>query len=561
MGAPVVLAAGERLESVAAMARTPLDVLVVGGGATGAAIVREAALAGMRAGLIERDDFAAHTSSASSKLIHGGLRYLEHGHLRLVREGLHERRTLMQLAPHLVQRLEFLLPIYRSDRHAPWKVRLGLFLYQQLARDCRIGRHEMLSAGALLDRLPELGSDGLVGGASYFDARTDDGRLVLAMLLSAAAAGALVANHVAAVALLRQDGSVRGVVAKDRVTGATFEIECKQTINATGPFADRWLLEMGVLEHARLAPSLGCHIVLASDRLPLPCALLLHAPADGRVVFAVPWYGQTVIGTTETAIADVRAPVMAGAGDVDYLLDIVRHAFPRAALTRDDVKSTWAGLRPLIGSRHGTRNLTNLARDFQVFEAPRGLKTIVGGKLTAMRRMAQVLLGSPAVVAARSRTVALVGAPPDSPAAGIEALRRACPALDGLAAEWLFMRHGSQASTVVHAGAGLDQDGLQPLVRGLPFLECELVHAARAELVVTLADVLERRLPIAALDVAAARAAAARAARLVAPILGWDAAEQARQIADFESACLRYDAWRGQDRVARTCLSGSVRRN
>jgi glycerol-3-phosphate dehydrogenase len=357
------------------------DLLILGGGITGSGVALDATLRGLRVALIDKGDFAAGTSSLSSKLIHGGLRYLEHGDFHLVYEALHERGRLLHNAPHLVHPLRFVLPFYEGARVPAWKFRIGLVLYDFLAGGHNIRRGRAVSRSLLRAEFPGLEAKGLRGGAEYFDAQMDDARLCLEVLRTAALHGAIVANYVEAVAFERD-----GVRAVDRLSGREFAITAKQIVNATGPWGDAVRRLAGDDAGPLLQPTKGVHLI-APDRA-LPSAFLLLHPADGRVFFVIPWLGKTLLGTTDTVCDDAPDELAVTPQDVDYLLAGFHHYFS-PPLSASDIPGSFAGLRPLIRARPGAPS--DRSREFQLHTSPSGLLTVTGGKYTTYRHMAEVI--------------------------------------------------------------------------------------------------------------------------------------------------------------------------
>lgn len=511
------------------------DVLVIGGGITGAGIARDAARRGLDVALIERDDFAAGTSSRSSRLVHGGVRYLEHGHLRLVFESSHERRVLLRIAPHLVRPLPFTWPVYDGARIALWKLRAGLLLYDLLALFRNVAPHRGLDADGIADAEPMLQSAGLLGGAQYFDAATDDARLTIATLLDAAMAGATIVNHAEVTGLRVADARVNGVHVSDRLGGRSFAVDAACVVNATGPWTD------GVrrMEDPHTTPALlgskGTHVAVPAHRVGNIGAVTLLA-ADGRVMFVLPAGSCTIIGTTETATSQSPDEVRATRADVDYLLASANRAFPAAALTPEDVIAAWAGIRPLIAHGHAG-DPSSASREHRVETGPQGVITVTGGKLTTYR-----VIGRD-VVAAVFR--ALRRAPPrdrtaDLPIAGGDirdvaaevAAARAATGADDIAAR-LVHAHGSAWHQVWARAQDEPALGAR-LVKELPYVGAEVVHAVEAELACTLADVLVRRLHVAFELRDHGLSVAPRVAALMAPLLGWTDRGMERALLEYE---------------------------
>ena len=366
--------------------REHFDVLVVGGGITGAGVAWDAAARGLRVGLIERADFAGGTSSRSSKLIHGGLRYLAQGRVVLTREAVQERGRLQRLAPHLVDLLPFAFPIFNGPPER-LKLAAGLWLYDAFAAGSGAPRHSWLGREETLAAIPGLRQDGLSGAFLYRDARTDDARMVLEVLHAAAGAGAAVANYLSMEGLLSVKGRAAGVGALDRLSGETMEVQARVVVLATGVWLDRVAPPTG--RGVRVRPAKGVHLFLSPGHVPQETALYLSTTRDRRLVFVIPWLGRTMIGTTDTAYEGDLASPRATAGDVHYLLDAVNAAFPGAGLGTADVLSSQAGLRPLISDGDEGGSTAGLSREDRVFETEAGAIAIAGGKLTTFRRMAE----------------------------------------------------------------------------------------------------------------------------------------------------------------------------
>jgi glycerol-3-phosphate dehydrogenase len=566
---PTVAAA--RAGAYAALGSGVFDLLVVGGGITGAGVARDAAARGLRVALVERDDFAAGTSSRSSRLVHGGVRYLEHGHLGLVFEASRERRTLLATAPHLVRPLAFTWPVYRGARVPRWKLAAGLALYDALALWRNVGAHRALGAAGVLAREPALRADALVGGAAYWDAATDDSRLTLATALDAEALGAVLLTHAEVAGLAfaadgegarvraavrdRLDGpddpAACGDPSGDRAGGPCVEVRARVVVNCAGPWADRVraLAEPGA--PMAVLGAKGVHVLVPAARVGNRGALTLAAPRDGRVMFVLPAGGTaaaqfTLVGTTETPAVHGPDAVRATAADVDYLLEAVNHHFPDAALTDDDVVSAWAGVRPLAALRGaGTAGggTGAASREHAVEVDGRGLVTVSGGKLTTYRAMAaQVVdVAATALLGARPAPANTAHRPlPGGEVADLdaEAARAAAAAGDAAAGRRLAHAHGVRWPEVWALADAVPALGA-PLVPGLPYVGAEFVHAVRREHARTLADLLVRRTPVAFETRDAGRAAARGAAALVAGELGWDAGEVARQLAAYDREAAR----------------------
>ncbi len=538
----------DRTDNLARLGAGRYDLLVVGGGITGAGVALDAAARGLRTALVERDDFASGTSSRSSKLVHGGLRYLQNGDVRLVYEALHERQRLLRNAPHLVKVLPFLIPVFTGKggiipKQVARALGSAMWMYD-LTGGLRIGKvHRRLKADAARAHMPTL-DDRLAWAYLYYDAQTDDARLTLAVARTAAVDfGATVVNH-AAVTALRKDG--------ERIVGAVVdtgsgevEVDARVVVNATGVWADDVRqLDEGI--HPRtIRPAKGIHITVPWDKVRNDIAAVVPVPTDRRSVFVVPWPGAdgivggegsvTYIGTTDTDYdGDVDEP-QCTPEDVAYLLDAVNRSL-REPLGPGDVLATWAGLRPLVSDADSSRT-ADLSRRHRVTTSPGGMVTVTGGKLTTYREMAEDTVDTAvaAIAAAgdplphragrsRTRRLALRGAE------GWEEARETDPHLAG--------RYGGE-SGVLTAMVAADPALGEPLVPGLPYRQVEALYAARYEMATTLDDVLSRRTRARLRGRDATAAAAPAVAELVAAELGWSVEEQARQVADYRVAAAR----------------------
>ncbi|GAA5337754.1 FAD-dependent oxidoreductase [Thermus antranikianii] len=480
--------------------KEPLDLLILGGGATGAGVLWEATLRGLRAALVEAGDFGAGTSSRSTKLLHGGVRYLELAvrhrdprQLRLVRDALRERRVVMELAPHLARPLTLLTPLF-CPLEIPY-YGLGLKLYDLLAGRRRLAPSRYATPKEVRALFP--GLPPTLGGILYQDGQFADYRLNLALILSALARGAVALNHAEATGFLLKGGRVRGAVVRDRLRGREVEVQARAVVNATGPQADRVRHLLDPHLPPLLTPSSGTHLVLD---YPLRVGLLLPRTRDGRVLFLLPWQGRALLGTTDLP-AEATACPLPREEEVAYLLEEIR---PYLGDLSDRVLAAWAGLRPLVGK--GETRL--LVRDHLIVEE-QGLYTLTGGKWTTFRLMALDLLErlardlSLSLPPSPSHRTPLLGAGPRPP----------LPLPEGVA-EHLYAHYGTLAPEVAALGD-------RPLLPGLPYLEGEVVWAVREELAQKPLDVLARRLGLALLDRKRAEEALPRVGDLMAPLLGW----------------------------------------
>jgi glycerol-3-phosphate dehydrogenase len=479
-----------------ALTAETFDVLVLGGGITGAGVALDAASRGWRVALIDQGDFASGTSSVSSKLIHGGLRYLEQAQFGLVYEALHERALLLRNAPHVVQPLRFVLPFYRGARVPGWKWRLGLTMYDVLAGSANLARSRPLTGRAVLREMPGLSGDELLGGAAYFDAQMDDARLCLEVIKTAVRHGAVAANYVRAVSFEKTGGVITGVRALDQVGGRELTIRARQTVNATGPWVDAVCRMAGDTAGPRLEATKGVHVVLAGRGLT--SALLLLHPRDGRVFFVIPWMGKTLVGTTDTVAKtdpDACQPVPE---DIDYLLEGYRRYFPHSA--DPPVLGSFAGLRPLL--KASRERPSERSREFRVFRSAGDLLSVAGGKYTTYRHMAEIItdrLGRRLNKRERCRTKRLrLASTPREPWPAFRD-RAVAELMQNLALErtsaWrLAHRYGADIKDVArYLGNAAAR---QPIIRGEPELRGELDYQRDFEMAIYLDDHRLRRLRI-----------------------------------------------------------------
>jgi glycerol-3-phosphate dehydrogenase len=519
------------------LASERFDLLVIGGGVTGCGIARDAALRGMKTALVEKSDFAAGTSSKSSKLIHGGLRYLEHAQFKLVFEGTNERALLMRLVPHLARPLAFLMPAYKESPRGLIKLDVGLWIYDALSKFSSYKLHKAYRAPQIHALEPGLRTEALKGGIVYYDCLTDDARLTLENAMDARALGARVVNHARASELVREGGKVTGVRVED-MEGAraghprAVQVKARVVINASGPWSDEVRALVG--EPKILKPTKGVHVVVDSARLPLKHAVVMLARRDHRVMFAIPWGERSVFGTTDTFFEGTPEQVHATADDVRYILETANHYFPGAKLTQDDVLATWAGLRPLVAPGSSQVDASDLSREHHVIEHP-GFITIAGGKLTTYRRIAAEVVDAavrqlggfpPSTTAERS----LPGSEGIAGDEELELLRSrlvekgAPPAL----AQHLMLAYGVRSAEVF--ARAQSKQGLTQLDAELAYVLGEVDEAVERELALTLCDVLGRRIPLLLRARDQGLAAAEPVAARMADLLGWGDARRRDEI-------------------------------
>ncbi len=496
--------AQKRERSLERLQRESFDLLVIGGGINGAGIARDAAMRGLRVALIEKGDFASGTSSKSSKLIHGGIRYLQHGELRLVHVACRERDLLRRrLAPHLVEPLAFVFPVYRGDPVGVFVLGVGMWLYDILAAFRNIERHRMLSPRRTLSLEPKLRGGALRGAGLYYDCLTDDARLTLETILAASEEGAVVTNYVQLQNFVKENGCIVGAALQDRFGGATFEVRARCVVNATGPWTDhiRRLDEPDAPPCLRLTK--GVHIIVPQERVGNRHAVVMHSPRDKRVLFVIPWGVHDLIGTTDTDFHGSPDAVSADEWDIEYLLEATNWFFPDANLRRSDVVSTYAGLRPLVAE--SGKDPSAVSREEEIFESASGLVTLAGGKLTTYRPIAKQIvdlvmkkLGHAAARRKRDRTRAKPlpgGAAKNSATSTVESGRNG-HGLSGEQLAHLTRRYGSRTSEVL-ALVRTEEDLGKGLVPGMPDIWAEAAYAVQSEMALQPDDILLRRTNLA----------------------------------------------------------------
>jgi len=553
----------QMLERLGEGSHEPFDLLVIGGGITGSGAARDAARRGMRVALVEQEDLASGTSSRSSKLVHGGLRYLEQGEFSLVFEAVTERRVLMEIAPHLVNPMGFLFPVYKNSRRGVFTVNVGMWLYDgmSLFRSPRI--HRNLSRKEVAKEEPLLDQKDLKGAPLYYDCATDDARLTLETALDAAAQGAVVATWCQVVGFLRDEGGrIVGARVRDRLSGKEISVRAHATINATGPWSDRTRALSTGGGDQRLRPTKGIHIVVPAERLKVQHAVVAFHPQDGRVLFAIPWGDRTYIGTTDTDFHDDPGEVAATHADVHYLLAASNSYFPQAALTEADVVSTWAGVRPLI-TQEAAGNESSVSREHDIRVDADGLITIAGGKLTTYRRMAAevvekaigllMLTGHVRQDLREARTdkeplPGAVGWPEDDDHAAVARRIKAVSGarLSDATARLLADTYGMRGLDVARLAAK-HQDLAAPLVPGRPEILAQVDFGVQEELACTVRDMMIRRTQLFFRDQDQGLGAVETVAARMAGLLGWDEDRCTREELAYQAEVARSRRWRGPE--------------
>lgn len=543
----------------------PVDVLVVGGGITGAGIARDAARRGLRVALAEMNDLAFGTSSRSSKLIHGGLRYLEAYEFSLVFESVSERRVLQDIAPHLVNPLGFLFPVYKGAKRQLWLINAGMWLYDGLSLFRSPKIHKNLKPREVAQVEPTVKRDGLKGAPLYYDCATDDARLTLETALDAAEHGATIATWAKVTRFLRTDsGRITGAVVEDVLTGEQKEIEARTVINATGPWTDATIAMSQALGGGSiLRPTKGVHIVVDYAKLPLANAVVCFHPDDDRVLFAIPWGDRTYLGTTDTDYEGDPAAVAATLEDVDYLIEAASTYFPDCPLGRKDVIATWAGIRPLMAPQSEGEGVSesSVSREHQILIGQDGLITIAGGKLTTYRRMAAEVVDTAvrllelergprelkAQTTGKDPLPGAVGWPDDDDVAKVadEVSKVGHPRVPEDVALHLANNYGMRAIDIAKMMAGNGALATR-LVDGRPEVLAQVDWAVERELAATVCDVMIRRTQLFYRDLDQGLGAAVAVAGRMAELLGWDEATKARELQRYADEVALSRAWRDE---------------
>jgi len=517
--------------------KTPedVDLVVIGGGITGAGIVRDAARRGLRTVLFEQNDIAYGTSSRSSKLIHGGLRYLETYEFSLVFESVSERRVVMDLAPHLVNPLAFLFPIYQGSQKSLRLINAGMWLYDGLALFRSPKRHRTLNPSEVAEEEPLLRQDGLQGAPLYYDCSTDDARL---------------------------KGRVSGVVVKNARDGGLREVKAATVINATGPWTDEVLAMSGPRKGKMLRPTKGIHIVVEKEKLPVEHAVVLFHPEDKRLLFALPWGERTYVGTTDTDYDGAPGEEAATLEEVDYLIAAANHFFPTTPIAREDVISTWAGLRPLIAPEPemGEMAESQVSREHQIVIGEDGLITIAGGKLTTYRKMAKECVDVAVNLLKLTEKLpddihsgqtfkfplpGAVGWPEDDDHERVaEELTTACKCdLSVQLSRHLIDTYGMRALELAKLCA-VTPSLLDPIVPGRVEIMAQVDFGVQEELAASVSDVMIRRTQIFFRDLDQGLGSVEKVATRMAHLIGWSDEEKQKSVADYEAQVALSRRWK-----------------
>ncbi len=545
-----VLAAAEREQQIARLEGEQFDVLVIGGGVTGAGVALDAVARGHRVALIEKADFASGTSSKSTKLVHGGIRYLPEFDFGLVREALTERGILLRIAPFLVQPIGFVLPIYKGDRHPVgmpfttpggiglgFLLNLGLWFYDRLAGRRNMQKHRHLSRKRVLELAPGLAPDGLREGFIYYDGQTNDARLTITLIRTAAERGTIIANYAEVSSFLVENGKVQGAHVCDHLSGRAVTVRARHVINATGIFSEEVETLLGEGPQAHIEPSKGVHLVFSREDVKIgDDAVVLPETDDRRLLFLIPWQSRVLFGTTDSGSGNLSRPLTTRE-DIAYLMNHLNR-YLSVDLSEKNIVSTYAGYRPLVRPGKGTKHSpARLSRTHAVLESPSGLVTIVGGKLTTYRRMAQdtvdVLSRRDGRTLTRPTQRLLLSGSSGWPEAQreIEA-KGASLGLSSAVLKHLGQAYGTEALRILQLIESEHALGEQ-LIGDLPYLRAEVLHACREEMALTPYDVLARRTSIALEDTLRGLGIVEEVAALMARELGWSPEYEKRVVGEY----------------------------
>ena len=533
-----------RAENIAKLEQENFDLLIIGGGITGAGAARDAAARGMKVALIEARDFAVGTSSRSSKLVHGGIRYLENLEFKLVFEALSERTKLFEMAPHLVHHLRFMIPLYDDSRVGMFKMGLGMWLYDALSLFGAPELHERLDAKLTYERMPTLQAEGLRGSYIYSDGYMDDDRLVHETLRSASSLGAVIVNQVRATGVVMGEGGrIERTIVRDQVSGREFRIQAHHVISSVGPWTDELGRDLFRDWKKILRPTKGIHLTLPKDRLPLSSAVVMAAEKSQRIVFGIPRHEMIIIGTTDTDYSGHPEDVVATKEDVSYLLDITAQYFPGARLQPSDIIASYAGVRPLV--QDGSQSEGKTSREHTIFNDPRGVTFVAGGKYTTYRLMAQQVVDHALRCFSLEEQIQyqrVDTACPLNPWTSLEAYDMGLASVDRWArdsrrplseVQRLFERYGREAELILGESTS-----------DMTFWEIEAQQAIHNTMCMDLTDFYARRVPLHLATPDHGMFALEGVATLFQAELGWTDQETLSQKAKLKEFILRELAWK-----------------
>lgn len=500
----------------------PRDVIIIGGGATGLGAAVDAAARGYHTVLFEQADFAKGTSSRSTKLVHGGVRYLQQGNIKLVMDALKERGILKKNAPHLVKNQSFIVPNYKWWEGPYYG--LGLKVYDWMSGSLGLGTSEWLTTEEVLKLAPTLDAEGLRGGVLYHDGQFDDARLAINLAQTAVERGAIVLNYFKVTGLLKVQNKIAGVQVKDELSGQSYEVTGKVVINATGVFSDNVQQMDDPQKPASISPSQGIHIVLNKEFLPGEAAIMIPHTDDGRVLFAVPWHEKIIVGTTDTPVSNIEEEPLAQEDEIQFILEHAARYLTKDP-SRADVKSIFAGLRPLVKST--ARKTAEISRDHSIIVSDSGLVSILGGKWTTYRKMAVDVINTAAVQGEL---------PYKEPVTKELAIHGAQPTTNYTTADYYYGTDKAGIDALISNNPGLGTL-LHP---GLPYTKATIIWAVQQEMCMTIEDALSRRTRALLLDARAAIAAAPVIAQLMATELKQEQTWIEQQLKDFNTVAKSY---------------------
>lgn len=523
-----------REQTLEAMATEEVDLLVIGGGITGAGLARDAALRGLKVALVEKEDFGFGTSSRSAKLVHGGVRYLENGDFSMVKESARERKVLKRIAPHLVHSIPFVFPLYKGDSTA--KYRMGFLLFDRLAGVTKKERHRMLTPEEVRDYATDL-RDPLKGGIVYEENVTEDARFTVMNALSAAEHGALVANHVAAISIQSDESDkVIGAMVQDTLTDETFNIKAKVTVNATGPWVQQTLEENDLEPSKALLLSKGIHLIFPADKIKITDAVAL-ASSDGITGYAIKRWQYVYVGTTDVPYGDDIDVPIADDDAIETVLHMTQNCFPDAQITKDDIVGTWAGLRPLIMEEG--KSSRDTSRHDEVWHTKEGLITIAGGKLSTYRsmgkRVMQEVAKSLQLIFGEDDQTAHVPLPGGDIGSDFDTFKQEMKQtlqqyhINEETIERLTWLYGSAIHDLIRYGEE-DPTWFENLSEDVPALKGEVRLAVEKEMALSLTDFMDRRAALLLFGSGEQHTTAQSAAEIMGQLLQWDEAEMERQI-------------------------------
>lgn len=488
----------------------PWDMVIIGGGATGLGAALDSASRGYKTLLVEQYDFAKGTSSRSTKLVHGGVRYLQQGNIKLVREALRERAYLLKNAPHLTSVQPFIVPVYSFFEKCYYAI--GLMIYDLLSGKLSLGKTKILSRKKTIAAIPAIGTDKLSGGILYYDGQFDDSRLCAEIAVTAVKQGATILNYCKATGFIKNGKEITGVILQDTLSGQAYQANTQAVINATGVFTDAVIQMDDAEKHPMVSPSQGIHLVVDKSFFPGTNAMMIPKTDDGRVLFAVPWHDHVVLGTTDTPIDAAAIEPLPLEEEIAFIIKHINR-YTNSTVERADVKSVYVGLRPLVKAKGG-KSTALLSRDHTLVVSPSRLVTITGGKWTTYRKMAEDAVENALFVSKQPKK---------------DCITRTLP-----------IGNPAEREKLLAALIAADPSLNQLLCEGMPYKRADVILAVRNEMAVTVEDVLARRTRILFLDARAAITTAPEVARLMAGELGADDSWQSEQVSNFRKLAEQY---------------------